>query len=658
MGKGFCFVARQKRLTLEGDVHVGYGMKVAQLDRKGALLSQPNEIQVPGFTGSDMRVVCNDEYCLVRVGDRGFLVGENGYVVNSYDSYMLATAAGKDDFFAERCLSRLIKDGETTYSACSTQLLGEYGAIVKVGPRERPVHDVLFDGTRYVILTAAGAPGQFEIDTLDPSSGARATAWIGPSAASALVPAESSLRGRLTWNGSMYLITATVAPAHTLPGYWTKPNWLATMRLTPSFAALDPVPVKIASDVHESSALTFWDGTRFEVAGTPDGFRIVWNQFSISRVRTHFVRNDGAVLPADLRGGVLLRDHVSQVARTAAAGRASILAIWSEDDGVHEWLRAARVTRDGVRLDAQPLTLARDPHVDSAFAASDGEGFLVIWNEQESWTSTNGHLIGATIDAGGNVRWFSIRDGFIGLDNVSVDFVDGAYRVALVDWKESEALTISRDGLIVQRESFGDPALQAPFRSAQLFDGSNMLVVQGLTGLMGATKAVPSGKVQARQLLPSDGQQFFDQPALARDGDSVLVFFSSSPGSSRRLMRLSWKGELKALADGFFGGGRTWQSPSIVRVDGVWYASVIDSDYATNGAAREYRIVMRVDPVLMYGYGQIEMPSSFFASRFLAGWNGEGLLLYDSEVDVASGLASQATVRVVHTVPAHGRAVR
>src|SRR5207244_10504119 len=177
-------------------------------------------------------------------------------------------------------------------------------------------------------------------------------------------------------------------------------------------------------------------------------------------------------------------------------------------------------------------------------------------------------------------------------------------------------------------------------------------------GLMGATKAVPSGKVQARQLIPSDGQQFFDQPALARDGDSVLVFFSSSPGSSRRLMRLSWKGELKALADGFFGGGRTWQSPSIVRVDGVWYASVIDSDYATNGPGREYRVVSRVDPALMSGYGQIELPSSLFASRILPGWNGEGLLLYDGAVDLAGRLTSQVTVRVVHTVAGHGRAVR
>ena len=55
-------------------------------------------------------------------------------------------------------------------------------------------------------------------------------------------------------------------------------------------------------------------------------------------------------------------------------------------------------------------------------------------------------------------------------------------------------------------------------------------------------------------------------------------------------------------------------------------------------------------------YRHMELPSSVANSRLLPGWNGEGLLLYDREVDIASGLVSQAAVQVVHTLPGRGRA--
>jgi hypothetical protein len=381
----------------------------------------------------------------------------------------------------------------------------------------------------------------------------------------------------LTWNGSQYLLLL-----RTSAGY-------AAMRLT-----LDAAPRRLF-DVP-----AYYDPI---VAGTPDGFRIFYEPDE--GLRTTFVSNRGAIVPTTQP---IITDRASQTPITATSGRSAILGVWREGDDVF----AARVDRD-----ATPIAVGSGP----AYAASDGDDFLVIAGQRAT-------LIGA------GITQFDLP--IAATSSAHLEFVDGAYRLAMFVDCRVVAMTITTAGAVTQFESFRNDCLTGG--NALTFDGRTLVALWSFDNqLFSTTNGV------RRQLL-SGPQHTTIGTALARDRDTLLMFFAlnfDGGGTRVSLDRLTDDG-LLAVPFGVLASSQP--ADSIVRIGDTWFlasgTSVVPFRNLTLTAEKPIALSEQQD------------------SRLFEGWDGEALLVESRDVAVPSGWATQMTVRVVGSSPSHGHAVR
>ena len=546
----------------------GAGTFAAPLDNDGHLLASPASIPIehPLF----LKVRCNDQHCLVDSNDGAVIIDDRGNLVAQLDAPVnLGFAAGKETFLAAT---------RTTI----TLLDNNGGAIAQ---QSGTFLSAIFDGTRYAMLQIPSDQRELRMTTVDPESGAfSATAAIVKNLPFEIARISDPM---LAWNGTMYLVTMTLSPLDASSG----PSWFSTLRVTPSLVPFDPAPQQQAVGAHVAA-----------IVGAADGFHLFWNGTEQSAHTALFSPGTSTIVPPLPNGQPLIRDRSSQFFAAAAASQSAILGVYLENDGEHLRLLASR-------LHANPIVLQTDHDVGVAAAASDGNGFLVVWDEA-------GTHRGATIDAAGNVRTFDIGSAALASRHISAEFIGGAYRVAFVS-NVVDAATIGRDGTVLQQQHtvFGDGTIDD---AAALFDGQQLLIVwsdhNGLSVMTGGV---------TRRLLPGA----FAEVAVVRD----LIF--AVDGSAGRILRLD--GTTVQIIPGRL------ESPALVRIDGIVHAA-----YFADGAFHIVPLDGGIAATIDGGFGR----------ALFAGWNGEALLAHNANVPIASGVATQMTIAVVRATPPRRRA--
>ena len=537
----------------------------APLDNDGHLLASPAPIPIaqPLF----LQVRCNDEHCLVDSNNGAAIVDDRGNPVAQLDGPVnLGFAAGKETFLVST---------RTTI----TLLDNNGGAVAQ---QSGTFLSAIFDGTRYVMLQISNDERELRISTVDPESGASSA----PAAIVKNLPFEIAriTDPLLAWNGTMYLVMMTLSSLDASSG----PSWFSTLRVTPSLVPFDPEPQKQAVGAHVD-----------RIVAAPDGFHLFWNGTEQSAHTALFSPGTSTIAPPLPNGQPLIRDRSSQFfAAAAAASRSAILGVYRENDGEHLRLLASR-------LGANPIVLQTDRDVGVAAAASDGDGFLVVWDEA-------GAHRGATIDAGGNVHAFDVGSAALASRHISAEFIGGAYRVAFVS-DVVDAATIGSDGTVLQQQRtvFGDGT---SFDAAALFDGTRTIIVwSDRFGVWSTT----------RQLLSTNSA---GAVALLRDGDGFLAF--AVDGASGKI--LSASSTVRVIP------GPTLL-PELVRIDGIVHAAYVDD--ATQ---------LHVVPL----DGGVPVTFDDGDNRRLFG----GLLVHNAKVPIASGVATQMTVAIVHATTPRRRA--
>lgn len=597
---------------------VAGGVVAAPLDRNGTLLAQPLPIPI-GISASSFPIVCNDTRCMI---DGRVIVDGRGSVVKMLGNAGIATA-GKDGFlvaFSNR-VDLLDNDGAVK----STHAGGAYTAV--------------FDGDRYVVLPRqTTVSGDLALVAVDASSGA----WSTPAP---VVPREtfagSTVNATLVWNGSSYLLTMLLSPATSL----------VTSRISHSFAPIDAQPRKQGSDIPWLSDIRF--------AAAPEGFRLLWSNEG-SRLRTALLgASDGSLAPSLPAGQPVLRDVASQIAAAAAASRAAILGVYIENDGDHVRLRAARVGRDGVRLDAAPLALDADGVFSPVAAASDGDQFLVVWKATRGFGTPAGTLFGTIVGVTGSARTFTIDNNVPWQSAyLNVEYINGAYQVAL-GGNDTKLYTIGGDGAVLLRTSIAVAA------TAATFDGRHVLATwSDGTGFWTASADVPGGTVLRANVLRVFPPTSYERAALLRNGQGYLALLPYFDGtttatrSQRWLVHLSHDGFLENVdASAVIGSGPSTTLTGLVRVDGVPHATY--SEGIVRDAADGNPNMLAIVPfnaATLENTAPMQLGDELYGN-LVAGWNGEGLLIVDAGVPAASGSASQMTVRVAHVVPSRRHTV-
>jgi len=77
------------------------------------------------------------------------------------------------------------------------------------------------------------------------------------------------------------------------------------------------------------------------------------------------------------------------------------LVVWNPSQYPYEALAAARVGQNGVLLDQIPIIILEGQSTESTTVESDGDGFLVVWRESQSYD--DGHLFARRVSAAGEL---------------------------------------------------------------------------------------------------------------------------------------------------------------------------------------------------------------------------------------------------------------
>jgi hypothetical protein len=603
---------------------VAGGIVAAPLDRNGTLLAQPLPIPI-GISASSFPIVCNDTRCMI---DGRVIVDGRGSVVKMLGGAGVATA-GTDGFlvaFSNR-VDLLDNDGAVKSSHAG----GAYAAA--------------FDGDRYVALPKqTTAAGDLALVAVDASNGV----WSAPAP---VVPRDavvgSTVNATLVWNGANYLLSMLLSPASNPAGATS----LVTSRISHSFAPIDAQPRKQGSDIPWLSAIRF--------AAAPEGFRLLWSNEG-SRLRTALLgASDGTIAPSLPAGQPVLRDVASQIASAAAAGRSAILGVYIENDGDHVRLRAARVGRDGVRLDAAPLALDADGVFSPVAAASDGDQFLIVWKATRGFGTPAGTLFGTIVGVTGSARTFTI-DNNVPWQSVylSVEYINGAFQVAL-GGNDTKLYTVGGDGTVLLRASIAVAA------TAAMFDGKHVLATwSDGTGFWTASADVPGGTVLRANVLRVFPPTSYERAALLRNGQgyvALLPYFDGTTTANRYqrwLVHLTRDGFVENVdASAVISSGPSTTLAGLVRVDGVPHATY--SEGIVRDAADGNPNMLAIVPfnaATLDNTAPMQLGDELYGN-LVAGWAGEGLLIVDAGVPAASGSASQMTVRVAHVVPSRHHSV-
>jgi hypothetical protein len=614
----------------DGMMIVSYGNAgtLQHVDRAGRLLaSAPLTIEPDLYS---MQLVCNDSRCIARAPTAAVLVDAAGQLVKNLPPVNVAAATPNGFLVAHDKVLDLIDND---------------GAVLLSQPAPR-VQDVFFDGSRYVVVAEGAKLNDLQVWSVNPATGsttAPVTIATGTPEGIAVVA--------LAWNGSSYLLLGVDGPRYYEEN--PRPSRLVTMRLSRTFEAIDSTAQFLTS----SDRLLY---DRPVPVGVPGGFRLIFTG-TFSTLRTAFVSEaDGSVTPPLPGGKPAIIDRMSQVAELPAASRSGILSVWTETAADVMHLRAARVSRTGVRVDAVPATLGANAVIAHVATASDGEGYLVSWLESDrSSSAVSWHA--ALIDGGGGVQQLTL-DRSVPLGPVSVEFLGGAYQLAVCDSGSGVAATVSPSGALLFHGSVytGLRVYDSDYAQA-LFDGRRMLLlIAARSGLIRVMKDVSTGAVSQETLFPATYPFFFREPSLARDGSGYLIFIGRGDaiGSDelQLLMRLNGDGVLERQPVILTRGSSGFRQRLTV-IDGQWCAAWEEPQTVGTTYYRALSIAA-FNPLTLIAAPADHLGPQLSDSDLVPGYGGEALLVGNAVVPIASGFAWQANVRVAHLGATLPRAVR
>ncbi|WP_437631680.1 hypothetical protein [Sorangium sp. So ce854] len=317
-----------------------------------------------------------------------------------------------------------------------------------------------------------------------------------------------------------------------LVGLLLAPRSAAATEVSSELGLGQPVPIAAAGPQRAPAAacgadgcLALWEDTAFP-----------GNVFGRRMVRGELI--DPWPIEPTPRSGLQARPSL-------AAGGPGYLAVWIDDtESSRTLVMGARIDRNGVALDAEPLLIAEEDRLDSATVASDGATFLVVWNTA-------------------NRRW-ARRVGADGafLDDAPID--------------------------VAKTTPGGGP-------SAVAYDGTNYLVVwsgpragEG-THVHGA-RVTPAGVVldaEAIAISPTD----HDRPMVAcRPGECLVAWIDSSasaPGVAAA--RVTSEGKVLGDAGALLLQGELRRWPLAVAAGGSGY--LIVAGQPIDGSVEEHRVV-------------------------------------------------------------------
>jgi hypothetical protein len=595
-------------------------MYASRVDTTGILEVSNARVLAQGFQYTSTPI-CDESRCLVSVGAGILLLDFDGTPRGTLPGGF-SVVAGRHEFLVTRC--GLAAD-------CRIELFDDTGAVKSSRPGR--LEQAMFDGTRFVEMSR-GPQGEIIARTIDAATGA-------PSAPIRLATLPEAEHLNLAWNGSVYALSMTIRPRFPFPCACDTTPWTATMRFDRDLAPFDREPRKLTdTDSYDTPS----------VVGVDGGFIVFSRGLDAdARQRIRVLHNDGTLTPTPGAGTLLFDDGlVSQFAATAAASPDAILGVWVEmpGDGMH--LRAARVTRDGTRIDRVPLEISSARILGNVVAASDGSSFAVAWVEVDN-PATDGRLVIAVIDPSGNMRK-GVVDPFIrAWRTPTVTFANGAFQLALPMDFGVEAVTFTASGEVLRRERISAPVAGNCVAS---FDGRRLIAIwdwydnHTLTELV---KDFPGPAAEIRNLISAGRIGNFTLEHDAGDGYLLLLNAYGTAGDASYAVPLSARGEL--IGEPFahpVGLGRFY-GLSLVRAGAEWIASWTDSD------TRSVAVV--IDGMTLQAGPRLPLPlGPEYAARVVAGWK-DAILIANIAVPDKHLPAGQAAAQVL-SPPSRGRAAR
>jgi large repetitive protein len=161
---------------------------------------------------------------------------------------------------------------------------------------------------------------------------------------------------------------------------WNESGTLKLRRVNREGLALDVQPVVIATNADRAA-----------VAFTGRAWLIAWHDVTAG-VKVRRMSPEGVLLGEPLTLGF-------QTTELAFAANGTVAVLVTSRGLNRQGLTLTRFSADGERLDQTPIVLTDKRSSDHAAIASNGEGFLVVWNHSAGYTP---HVVGKRLDASGN----------------------------------------------------------------------------------------------------------------------------------------------------------------------------------------------------------------------------------------------------------------
>ncbi len=396
-----------------------------------------------------------------------------------------------------------------------------------------------FDGTRYLVVWQDHR-GDHSVDTEGPTRvyGTRVTpdGVVLDTNGIAISPAWCSHPAVAFGDGVFFVV-------------WGGGHGVGCARVTQDGLVLDTNAIVISLERHgpESMAVVF-DGTDFVVTwqrlGDDDMNREVLRQARISRT--------GAVLDT-----VSITDSRS-VVKSAPSG--TVYAEPSRGNGMDVWFKpkGAADGRDRV-LASQAAYGQWSPAV-----ASDGESYLVVWEDDRDYSDIYGARVaqdGTVLDPGGIV--ISRADHEHGFPALAFDGEN--YLVVWTEWRAGRytddcrgivgsglrAARVTKAGAVLDTSGFSlVPDAWPQGTPAMVFDGERHLVVwkhdQGERFEIRCVRVTPQGgTLDSSPILVSGSMDYCDAPSVGFDGAGFLVEWKDSNGGAYAA-RVSREGTVSA----------------------------------------------------------------------------------------------------------------
>jgi hypothetical protein len=575
-----------------------------------------------------LHLTCGEVRCLMTSEGMNLLLDLDGKLRETLPGRFSLAVASRHEFLVQRC--------EGTPSACHTEILDENGAVRSSDART--VHRAIFDDTRFVAMSAQDQNRKISMWTIDPVTGV----WSPPFFALAMPSA--SIDPIIAWNGSMYALSMVVTPDLPVNPCGCVLPWSGVMRLDRNLALLDLAPKKLADVLSYSQSPP-------PIAGAAGGFTVFLPFPSDSRASSVVLRNDGSIVPDPRHAATLFDGLGSQFVVAAASSPDAILGVWVERPGDGLRLRAARVTRNGTRIDLSPLEISSTADIFSVAAASDGAAFAVAWTELDPLTSTFRALV-AIIDPSGSVHkttiepWPSFSNA--AYNSVSLTFTAGAFQLALATEDGFEAVTLSANGTPVLHDSI--PAHLHYNSRRALFDGHRLFGIwrEDPGSLQWRVKDVPGFEAKGAG-IGFNGVGNFTVAADGAGGYLVLLGAFEPQGGQpdrRLLMPISSSGQLVSASLPSLGAGFTGQ-PSLVRMGSSWLASWNDREGDSH--------IVAVDGTTLQPSPPLAWHAANVFPLMVRGRDNEALLIYNAVVPTPALPVAQATVTII-APPERGRA--